>query len=320
MRSARCIAALLFLLAACGAVRAAEYEPVKSTLVPIRVGAHGYYVQGQGGVASAANEGYNSNAGFVVTSEGVVVIDSLGTPALGYELIQAIRRITPQPIRRVIVTHYHADHIYGLQAFKAIGAEVWAQRDGRIYIESEAAARLEQRRRDLAPWVNERTRVVPADRWLDRDTSFTMGGLTFDLIHLGPAHAPDDLVIVVREDQLVFSGDIIFSGRIPFVGEADSKRWLATIDRLLALEPKVMVTGHGKVSTDPASDLVLTRDYLLYLRAQMGKAVEDFVPFDEAYRKTDWSRYEHLPAFDAANRVNAYGTYLLMERESLQKQ
>jgi len=312
-------AAFVLCLCIAGAVLAAEYAPVKNTPVPIRVGEHSYYVQGQGGPATAANEGYNSNAGFVVTSEGVVVIDALGTPSLGHELIAAIRRVTDRPVRRVIVTHYHADHIYGLQAFKEVGAEIWAQRGALEYVRGEAEARLEQRRRDLAPWVNADTRVVPADRWLAGNETFTLGGLTFDLIHLGPAHSPEDLVVVVREEQLIFSGDIIFTGRIPFVGEADSKRWLATMDRLLALKPKIMVTGHGKVSSDPARDLTLTRDYLRYLRETMGKAVEDFVPFDEAYRKTDWSRFSQVPAFDAANRINAYGTYLLMERESLQK-
>jgi glyoxylase-like metal-dependent hydrolase (beta-lactamase superfamily II) len=312
-------AALALRLYAAGVALAADYAPVKSTLVPIRVGAHGYYVLGQGGPATAANEGYNSNAGFVVTSDGVVVIDALGTPALGHELVKAIRRVTDRPIRRVILTHYHADHIYGLQAFKEAGADVWAHRGGRAYVEGEAEARLEQRRRDLAPWVNAGTRIIAADRWLDGNETFTLGGLTFDLIHLGPAHSPEDLVVVVREEQLIFSGDIIFTGRIPFVGEADSKRWLATMDRLLALKPRIMVTGHGKVSTDPASDLRLTRDYLLYLRETMGKAVEDFVPFDEVYRKTDWSRFSQVPAFDAANRINAYGTFLLMERESLQR-
>ena len=319
MTARAALAAVLVWLAAAGTAAAAGYPPVKSAPVPIRVGQYGYYVQGQGGPATAANEGYNSNAGFVVTSEGVVVIDALGTPALGHELIKAIRRVTDQPIRRVVVTHYHADHVYGLQAFKEAGAEIWAHRGGRDYIEGEAQARLEQRRRDLKPWVDAATRVVPADRWLDGNETFTLGGLTFDLIHLGPAHSPEDMVIVVREEQLIFSGDIIFTGRIPFVGEADSKRWLATMDRLLALKPKLMVTGHGKVSTDPASDLVLTRDYLRYLRETMGKAVEDFVPFDEAYRKADWSRFSAMPAFDAANRINAYGTYLLMERESLQR-
>ena len=85
------------------------------------------------------------------------------------------------------------------------------------------------------------------------------------------------------------------------------------------MKPRVMITGHGEVSRDPVRDLALTRDYLRFLRAAIGKAVEDFVPFEEAYRRTDWSRYAGMPAFEAANRINAYGTYLLMERELLQK-
>jgi glyoxylase-like metal-dependent hydrolase (beta-lactamase superfamily II) len=308
---------LLFILGACA--HATNDQAIKNKPVPVKVSKHVYYVQGLPGVASVQNQGYNSNAGFIVTDDGVIVIDALGTVPLGYEFIKAIRSITDKPIKRVIITHYHADHVYGLQAFKEIGAEVWAHRAGLQYIEGEAQARLAQRQRDLFPWVNDKTRVVKADRWINSDETFTFGGLHFEMIYMGPAHAPDDMVIVVREDQVFFSGDIIFTGRIPFVGEADSQRWLSTIEKLLALKPKLMVTGHGKVSSDPASDLILTRDYLRYLRQEMGKAVEDFVPFEEAYGKTDWRKFANIPAFDAANRINAYGTYLLMEKESLSK-
>lgn len=308
---------LVFFLGACA--HANNNEPIKHKPVPVKVSEHVYYVQGLPGIASEQNEGYNSNAGFVVTNDGVIVIDALGTAPLGYEFIKAIRSVTDKPIKRVIVTHFHADHVYGLQAFKEIGAEVWAHRAGLQYVEGEAQMRLEQRRRDLFPWVNEQTRIIKADRWINNDEKFEFGGLHFELIYMGPAHAPDDMVIVVREDQVFFSGDIIFTGRIPFVGEADSKRWLLTVDKLLALKPKLMVTGHGKVSTDPAVDLKLTQDYLIYLRQVMGKAVADFVPFEEAYAKTDWSQFAKVPAFDAANRINAYGTYLLMEKESLAK-
>ncbi len=296
---------------------AAEYAPVRNKPVAVKISAHAYYVQGQPGMATAANEGFNANAGFVVTSEGVIVIDALGTPALGYELIKAIRAVTSQPIRRVIVTHYHADHFYGLQAFKEAGAEIWAHRDARDYLEREGAERLAQRRVDLKPWVDTNTRLVPPDRWLEGSTSFTFGGITFDVIPMGPAHAPDDMVVIVREERVLYSGDIMVTGRIPFVGNADSKRWLETTSRLLALGPRTMVPGHGKVSTNPSADLALTRDYLIHLRAVMGRAVEDFTPFEEAYRNADWSRFSELPAFEAANRINAYGTYLLMERETL---
>lgn len=269
-------------------------------------------------MASPENRGFNSNAGFVVTAEGVVVIDALGTPPLGEAMVRAIRKVTDRPIKHVVITHYHADHFYGLPALKSAGAQIWAHRSAAAYLESgEGAARLKQRQADLRPWVNEKTTLVAPDRWLEGDGSFTLGGVRFDLIFMGPAHAPDDLIVVVGDSGVVFSGDILFTGRIPFVGEADSKRWLDTFGRLLALKPKVMITGHGEPSRNPAADLVMTRDYLLYLRSAMGKAVEDFVPFDEAYAKTDWSKFAGMPAFTAANRINAYGTYLLMEKESL---
>jgi glyoxylase-like metal-dependent hydrolase (beta-lactamase superfamily II) len=125
--------------------------------------------------------------------------------------------------------------------------------------------------------------------------------------------------VAVPGEGVIFSGDILSAGRIPFVGEADSKRWIERIDALLAMKPKLMITGHGQVSRDPARDLALTREYLLYLRAAMGKAVEQLVAFDEAYATVDWSRFAKVPAFDAANRINAYGTYLLMERELLKR-
>ncbi|MBK8063409.1 MAG: MBL fold metallo-hydrolase [Betaproteobacteria bacterium] len=289
-------------------------------VVPVRVSKHAWYVQGQAGPANRANQGYNSNAGFVVTGEGVVVIDALGTIPLGRAFLAAIRAITDKPIRRVIVTHYHADHFYGLAPFKQAGAEIWAHKGAREYLESgEGAARLDQRRRDLAPWVDDQTTLIPPDRWLEGDASFALGGLNFDLVYMGPAHAPDDLVVIVREDQVLYSGDILFSGRIPFVGNADTRRWLATMEKLIALGPKTMVPGHGAVSRDPVAELALTRDYLRHLRATMGKAVEDLLSFEEAYKNADWSRYARMPAFEAANRINAYGTYLLMERESLEK-
>jgi len=288
------------------------------TVAPIKVTERVYYVQGQPGVASAANEGFNSNAGFVVTGDGVVVIDALGTPALGEALRHAIAHVTSEPIRRVILTHYHADHFYGLAPLKAAGAEIWAHQAAREYLESgEAERRREQRARDLFPWVDDKMPLVAPDRWLGEDTEFTLGKVRFEIHHLGPAHSPEDVIVVLPGEGVVFSGDILFAGRIPFVGEADSRQWLERIARLLEMKPRIMITGHGGLSRDPAKDLALTRDYLVYLRAIMGKAVADFVPFEEAYAKADWSRFAKIPAFDAANRVNAYGTYLLMERESL---
>ena len=300
-----------------GTAAAAEIE-----LQPIQVSPHVYYFRGEPGMASAANKGFMSNAGFVVTGDGVVVFDALATPALGQAMLKAIRKITPQPVKRVIVSHYHADHFYGLQALKADGAEVWAHESGRVSLNSDATQeRLKQRRADLSPWVNEATRLVPADRWLSfasaKTIPFELGGLRFRVIDSSGAHSPEDLMLFVEQDQILFAGDLFFTGRLPFVGEADSKVWLAALDRMLEAKPKIVIPGHGPASKQPLQDMHLTRDYLLYLRKEMGKAVADLVPFEDAYRQTGWSGFEKYPAFEQANRINAYGTYLLMEKESL---
>ncbi len=297
------------------------YPPVSVQVTAERLAPHSYYIPGLPGAASLANEGFMSNAGFVVTAEGVVVFDTLGSPSLASEMLQRIREVTPAPIKRVIVSHYHADHYYGIQAFKDVGAEIWAFETARHTVGSEDwRLRLEQRKDLLGRWINDETQRFPVpDVWLSGDTDFELGGVHFKIRHVGPAHSPDDLAMFVAEDGVLYAGDLVFKGRVPFVGDADSKRWLNALDRLIALQPKVLVPGHGGASDDPIGDLTLTRDYLRYLRQRMGRAVEDLTPFDEAYDNTDWSMYEKMPAFREAHRRNAYNTYILMEKESLAK-
>ena len=82
-----------------------------------------------------------------------------------------------------------------------------------------------------------------------------------------------------------------------------------------SLQPAVIVPGHGALSRQPLPDLKLTRDYLAFLRRSMGEAASNLEPFEEAYARTDWSAFEQLPLFRAANRINAYNTYLLMEQQ-----
>jgi glyoxylase-like metal-dependent hydrolase (beta-lactamase superfamily II) len=297
------------LLAGSGAT---AVEPLRAQ----RVADNTWFVQGEAALGSAANRNFISNAAFIVTPEGVVVIDALGSPALAEELIAAIRQVTPQPVRYVIVTHYHADHIYGLQAFKALGATVIAHRSALAYLNSDTAQlRLAASREELFPWIDERTRLVPADRWLDADTVLAVGGETFHIHHVGPAPTPEDLVVHAERAGVMFVGDLVFRGRIPFVGQADSRQWIASLGRLIGLAPRIVVPGHGPISLDPLADLQLTRDYLVHLRKTMAEAAANLEPFEEAYARADWSRFEHLPLFRAANRMNAYNTYLLLEQQ-----
>ena len=276
-----------------------------------------WYVEGLSALGTPANQNFISNAGFVITPAGVVVIDALGSPALAQRLLGEIRKHTDQPVTHVILTHYHADHIYGLQTFKATGARILTHEAAREYLNSDTARlRLEASRKDLAPWIDGNTRLLPADEWLPGDTELVVGGVRLQIRHVGPSHTPEDEVVYLPQEKVLFAGDLVFRGRIPFVGQADSGRWIKALDKLLAFDTGVIVPGHGPMSSQAREDMVMTRDYLLHLRKVMGEAARNMEPWEPAYQAADWSRFEHLPLFRVANRMNAYNTYLLLEREA----
>ena len=276
-----------------------------------------WYVEGVSALGSSANQNFISNAAFVITPAGGVVIDALGSPELAQRLVAHIAKITPKPITHLIVTHYHADHIYGLQTFKALGARLIAHRAALQYLNSDTARlRLASSRQELAPWVDENTRLVEADEWLDKPQVLTVGGVRFEINPVGPAHTPEDLVVYLPGEKVLFAGDLVFRSRIPYVGQADSRHWITALDSLLKFDTRVIVPGHGALSSEARKDMQLTRDYLTYLRATMGQAAKNLEPFEDAYKATDWSQFEHLPLFRVANRMNAYNTYLLLEHEA----
>src|SRR5581483_273126 len=143
-RSARIRAAalVLSLAAPAGPAAAQTAEPYPPLIEPLRVeqvpGLPVYYTVGNPNIPGRQNQGHTSNAGFVVTPDGVVAFDALGTPSLGWNLLKAIRAVTDKPVRYVVVSHYHADHIYGLQAFKDhSGAIIVAQERATEYRENE---------------------------------------------------------------------------------------------------------------------------------------------------------------------------------------
>ena len=316
-RIQRCLGILIGSFVFCGLTIAQNAVVADEVLVkPIQVAPHTYFVQGRPEMGSSSNQNFISNAGFVVTPGGVVVVDALGSPVLAKKLIVEIKKVSNQKIVAVIVSHYHADHIYGLQEFKKIGATIYAQGEGRNYLSSETAKqRLIASRVDFAPWVNASTRLISADVWIDKTFNLKVGGVDFLISRVGPAHAPEDLMVYVPSEKVLFAGDLVFRGRIPFVGNADSKGWLLALDEIERLNPNVVIPGHGSYSTKPLEDIAFTRSYLKYLRESMAPAAQNLDPFEAAYQSTDWSEYEGMPLFRAANRMNAYNVYLSIQAE-----
>ena len=295
-----------------------QYPPAPVNMTLQQVSEHVYYVEGAAGTA-LDNEGFISNAGFVVTPAGVVVIDALGTPSLAAMLLKQIRSVTDQPVVKVITTHYHADHIYGLQVFKELGAQIIAPAGANNYLNSpNAAERLEERRFSLDPWVNDKTYLVTPDVLLRQSTEFKLGGVRLVVTLVGGAHSDGDLTVYVEPDRVLLSGDIIFEGRVAYLGDANTKRWLEVLQQMETAQLVGLIPGHGPAAQNPNQAISMTRRYLAYVREVMGAAVENMVAFDEAYAAADWSEFEELPAFEAANRRNAYQVYLSMEAEQFQ--
>jgi len=281
-----------------------------------QVGPNTFYAEGVTALGSALNRNFISNAGVVIAPEAVVVIDALGSVDLAEQLIEQIRTLTPKPITHVIVTHYHADHIYGLQAFRDIGATIIAQSQAKLYLNSDTAQRrLEVSREQLAPWVDESTQLQAADIWIDADTEMMIAGWLFQILKVGPAHTPDDLAVYVPQEQALFAGDLVFRQRIPYVGTADSAGWIRSLDRLIELQASVMVPGHGPYSTEVTQDIAFTRDYLQFLRDQLAEPAYNLEDFEQTYSEIDWSAYEDTLLFREANRMNAYNVFISIQQE-----
>ncbi len=329
MRLAGALLALAALAPLLAHAADAPYAPLTKPLQIEQVpGQPIYYSIGHPGIPGPANEGNTSNAGFVVTAEGVVVFDALGTPSLGWALLQEIRKVTDKPVRYVVVSHYHADHIYGLQAFKDhTSAVIVAQQRAAEYKENDETAderadqRLEQRREALAPWVNKDTRVVPPDITFQERQTLSLGGKRFVLLYAGPAHSASDMMMLVEPDGVLFAGDIVQSGRVPFMNsdDVDTKTWLAGLAEVERLNPNFIIPGHGKASTAAREAIAFTSSYIRYVREAMQRAVDDWTDFDAAYARTDWSPYEKLPAFASNNRGNAYRIFLDLEQAQFGK-
>jgi glyoxylase-like metal-dependent hydrolase (beta-lactamase superfamily II) len=134
-------------------------------------------------------------------------------------------------------------------------------------------------------------------------------------LSLGSSRGVQDMAYFFPEEGVLFAGDWVTPGRLPEIDQADTRRWIAALDEMSALDARVLVPGRGAPSTQAAADLQATRDYLVFLRETMGEAWRQAEPFDAAYERIDWHRFADLVGFDAVNRANASNTYLRLQQE-----
>jgi glyoxylase-like metal-dependent hydrolase (beta-lactamase superfamily II) len=158
--------------------------------------------------------------------------------------------------------------------------------------------------------------VIPPDVTISERMTIALGDRRLTLLYAGPAHSSSDIMMMVEPDGVLFAGDIVQNARIPFMNSDDvsTTQWLRALDEVAKLDPKFIIPGHGRTSTEARQAIAFTRDYIQYLRNKMTAAVQNWTDFDVAYEHADWSKYRDMPAFASNNRGNAYRIYLELEQ------
>ncbi|MFL5492601.1 MAG: MBL fold metallo-hydrolase [Gemmatimonadales bacterium] len=256
------------------------------------------------------------NAGFVVTSEGVVVIDALASPQQGQQLVDAIRRVTPAPITWLVLTHHHPDHHFGAIVFRRLGAKVIAHPDRRVLASEAGEDAL------IADWV----RVVgldamrgfefanTPDRPVTGVDTLKLGERTIIISHPGAAHTAGDLTVWLPQERVLFAGDLLIEDGVTMVVDGNSSELLKALAAIDSLRPRVVVPGHGAIPQQPAELVAKTRKYVTGLRTEMRAAVEQGVPMGRALKSLPPADQTRPVSLNSRRRRNALRVYLEEER------
>jgi glyoxylase-like metal-dependent hydrolase (beta-lactamase superfamily II) len=289
-------------------------SPDTAGVFPTRQLAPGVYaVMGDTGRGSEGR----ANAGFIETRDGVIAIEAGGSPAEGERLIRTIRRITPLPIRWLVLTHHHPDHHFGAIAFRKAGAKVVAHADSRT-LASEAG---EEALRESWTAVVGRDAMRGfafanrPDRRVEAADTLRHGGRQVVLLAPGPAHTAGDLLVWLPAERVLFAGDILIEDGVTMVVDGATPVLLQALDVIERLAPAVVVPGHGAIPTAPAPLVASTRSYIQALRADMRSAVERGLPMQRAMAALPPPDSLRPVSLNSRRRRNAVRAYLEAERE-----
>ncbi len=300
------------LIHAAGVVSAANDSD--TTLDVQQVADDVYAVVGPFGNRSPENLGNNATFGFIVTDEGVMLVDSGGSYKGAQAIDAMIRQVTDKPVK-IVVNSGGQDHRW-------LGNGYFKEKGARIIASTAAVADQRARQQDqlfiLGNLVGTEglmgTEPVYADETFDERMSVTLGNKTVELRKVGPAHTPGDSLVWLPGERVVFSGDVVYVGRmLGVLPYSNAKHWIEAFETMAALEPASIIPGHGP-STDLAHARADTLDYLVYLRKTIGEYMDSGGDITQV-GTLDQSRFEHLVDYATLKGRNAQQVFQEMEWE-----
>jgi len=281
---------------------------------PVEVIPHVWSAIGATAPPTYENTGHNNNLSFIVTDEGVVVINGGASARLAEALHQEIQAVTDQPVVLVINENGQGHAMLGNSYWADLGVDILAHKDAIHEVESHGGSILQGMQgynRDRA----EGTRiVVPNISFSDR-YDISLGGVEIQVLHLGPAHGPGDTQVWIPQWEMMIAGDIAFHERMPPIfADTCTSCWIDTwVNAFEPLNPTYIIPGHGH-PTNLAQVRRYTHDYLVDLRSKIREHIDNGGDLTDAYY-VDHSAWENLDTFEELATKNAGRVYEEMEFE-----
>lgn len=268
---------------------------------------------GETGPGSYENSGHNNNLSFVITDDGVVVMNSGDNYLLAQSLHEEIKKLTKQQVKFVVLENSQGHAMLGSKYWKEQGVKIIAHEDAAKIIDSSGEQILQsmkRRARDKAF----KTEVVMPDIITGDKYEINLGSWKLEVLYLGPSHSPGDLSLWIPAKKLMISGDLAFYQRMPpLFDDTDTAAWLETWTKFEAMGAKYVIPGHG-VATNMEEVTKVTKGYLTFLRGKVAEIMKKGGTLQDAYN-IDQSDFAYLDTYHELHTVNAGMVFRKMEFE-----
>lgn len=312
-------ATAILVLASAGAAGASEdiadqYPQSELYSKPVEVIPHVWSAIGATAPPTYENSGHNNNLSFIVTDDGVVVVNSGASSRLAKALHDEIKIVTDKPVVLVINENGQGHAMLGNGYWRDQGVDILAHEEAVEETRENGDfifQGMERYNRDKA----EGSRVEHANLTFEDHHSITLGDVEIKVLHLGPAHGPGDTQVWIPQWDIMIAGDIAFHERMPPIfADTCTSCWIETWeDKLEPMAPTYVIPGHGH-PTNMAQVRRYTRDYLVDLRTKIGAFIDEGGELADAYY-VDQSNWAHLDTFEELATRNAGRVFEEMEWE-----